>query len=82
MNRSKEGFFGHVVDNFSRRVEGAGGLAGDRAGLRVDGGEKVFKGASEQLGVEGDVLFKRSVFFDGEFVVAEDVEEAASFRGR
>ena len=39
------------------------------------------KAASEQLGIKGDVFLKRGIFFDGEFVVSEDVEEAACFWG-
>ncbi len=75
-----QGFIHHVADDLARRVEGAEGLAGGGAGVFVVGGEEVFEDLAEQLGIEGDFLFQRSVFLDGEFVAGEDFDEAADFR--
>ena len=48
---SDQGLIGHVVDNLTGGVVGAGLLAGTFLGFGVVGSEQVFKHLAEQLGV-------------------------------
>lgn len=66
-----EAFLAHVVDDFTRGVEGAQTLAT----VVLD---EVFEDLAEHLGVDGHFLFQRLGLIDGEVVAVEHVEHAGS----
>lgn len=72
-----EGLVHHVVDDLAGGVEGAGLFAGGGFGFGVVGGQQVFKDLAQELRVQGDLLFNRGVFGDGEFVAVQDIDQAA-----
>ena len=69
-------FVDHVVDDFAWGIEGASGVAGGFAGFWVIGAEEVFEDAAEEFWVECDIGVEGSIFFDGEDVAREDIDEA------
>lgn len=68
------------MHDLTRRVKRTGGFAGNSAGFGIHRGEQIFKGASQKLGVERNVLFKRSIFFHGKLVIPENAENSTCLR--